>query len=360
MKKTLSKNAYLASDSMPWCVCLTLLGLAAAEDPAGSVLVRFEYTQTQMGVPVKMLLYAPDKATANRAADRAYARIAALNRLLSDYDPESELNRLSHADPAAGPVRVSNDLWRVLEPSQQLSKRSRGAFDVTVGPYVKLWRRARREKQMPAAEQLAQAREKVGYRLLTLDKKKQTAHLARPGMKLDLGGIAMGYAVDEALEVLKQNGVTRALIDGSGDIGASGPPPGEKGWKIGIAPLAADQPPSRDLLLAHAAVTTSGDAFQFVELDGKRYSHIIDPYSGLGLTRRSAVVVAARDCITADSLATAASVLGPEAGLKLVDETPGAAALFLSAAGDKTADMTGDAVNERQSTRFKDLDIRPR
>jgi thiamine biosynthesis lipoprotein len=155
-------------------------------------------------------------------------------------------------------------------------------------------------------------------------------------MRLDLGGIAAGYAVDEALRVLNAHGITRAMVNGSGDIGVSDPPPGVQGWRIGIAPLEKpDAAPSRYLLLSNAAVTTSGDAFQFVEIGGQRYSHIVDPRTGLGLTDRSSVTVVARDCITADSLATAVSVLGPEKGLELIEATPGAAALIfhLSAGG---------------------------
>ncbi len=159
---------------------------------------------------------------------------------------------------------------------------------------------------------------------------EQTATLTQPGMRLDLGGIGAGYAVDEALAVLREHGITRAMVNASGDIGVSDPPPGAAGWKIGIAPLEKpDGPPSRYLLLANAAVTTSGDAFQYVEIDGQRYSHIVDPKTGLGLTDRMSVTVVARDCITADSYATAVCVLGPQLGLKLIEDTPGAAALMV-------------------------------
>jgi len=227
-------------------------------------------------------------------------------------------------------VAVSDDLWTVLCRSQELSEASDGAFDVTVGPLVRLWRRARRMQALPKEELLAAARAATGYCNLELDERQHTAKLLLPDMRLDLGGIAMGYAVDEALGVLREQGVTRAIMDASGDIGASDPPPGETGWRVGIVPLdAVDGPPSRYVLLANAAVTNSGDAFQFVEIDGVRYSHIIDPQTGLGLTDRSSVTVLARDCLTADSLATAVSVLGPDCGMSLVEATPGAAAIVL-------------------------------
>lgn len=292
-------------------------------------MARFEFSQVQMGVPFKILLYAPSAAAAEKAATAAYSRVAELNRLMSDYDAASELSRLSAASPTREPISLSDDLWFVLDRSQKLAAASDGAFDITVGPYVRLWRRARREKQMPSDERLGEARAAVGYRNLELDAATHTAKLLRPQMRLDLGGIGAGYAVDEALAVLRKHGVDRALVDASGDVGVSGPPPGERGWRIGVAPLTPDGPPSKYLLLADAAVTTSGDAFQHVELGGHRYSHIVDPRTGLGLTDRSTVVVVAPDCITADSLATAVSVLGPAEGLKLIESTPDAAAWIL-------------------------------
>jgi thiamine biosynthesis lipoprotein len=307
------------------------VGVAATQ--AGEApLVRFQSTQPQMGVPFTIILYAADETTANGAFDAAFARIAQLNAVLSDYDPESELSRLSRGSPAARGVAVSDDLWHVLAASQDLAARTDGAFDVTVGPYVRLWRRSKRQKQLPADEQLAQARAAVGYKNLRLDEEHRTALLTAPNMRLDLGGIAMGYAVDEAIALLRQRGITRALVDASGDIGVSDPPPGKDGWTIRVVPLSADGTPTREIKLANAAVTTSGDAFQYVELGGKRYSHIVDPRTGLGLTDRTGVTVIAPDCITADSLATAASVLGPKAGLELVEATSGTAAFIVRAA----------------------------
>ncbi len=311
-----------------WGVLLVLSGnhdLWAAEPG----LERFEATRVEMGVPFKILLYAADKTAAKAAFDAAFARISQLDDLLSDYDPDSELSRLSAASPTKQPVSLGPDLWNVLERAQSLARRTDGAFDVTVGPYVRLWRRARRQKEMPSPERLAEARAAVGYQHLVLDSDARSAMLNVANMRLDLGGIATGYAVDEALKVLRAQGITRALIDASGDIAASDPPPGKPGWLVAIIPLAEAGSPTRDLLLANAAVTTSGDAFQHVVLDGRRYSHIVDPKTGWGLTTQTAVTVIARDCITVDSLATAASVLGPDAGLALIHEVPGAAGFIV-------------------------------
>jgi thiamine biosynthesis lipoprotein len=292
---------------------------------------RFEFTQIQMGMLFKVVLYAPDEDSANAAARAAYARIKQLNGIMSDYDPESELMRLCDTAGTGKEVPVSRDLLAILSHSLALSKKSDGSFDVTVGPVVRLWRKARRAKNLPDAGELAAARELVGYRNVRIDEEAGTVELLKKGMQLDLGGIAVGYAIDDVLQLLRDRGITSALVDGSGDIGVSDAPPGKAGWRIGIAPLDADQEPSRYVILKNAAVTTSGDAFQFVEFDGKRHSHIVDPKTGLGLVDHSSVTVLACNCRIADSYTKAVSVLGPRKGLALIDETPGAAAIVVRA-----------------------------
>jgi thiamine biosynthesis lipoprotein len=217
----------------------------------------------------------------------------------------------------------------VLEFSQRLSEKSTGAFDITIGPLTKLWRRARREKEFPREDLLAIACEATDYRALRLDRNARTAQLMKPNMRLDAGGIGMGYGVDEAFKVLKREGITSALIDASGDIGVSDAPPGEHGWRIGIESPSGEGPPTRYVLLKNYAITTSGDAFQAVELNGKRYSHVIDPRTGLGVIGRAAVTVIAPDCTTADSYTKPICVLGPDKGFKLIEATPGAAAFVM-------------------------------
>lgn len=309
-------------------------------------LARYEFTEAHMGAEIKLVLYAADEPIANRAARAAYDKIAALNKVLSDYDPQSELSLLNATAGSGRAVPISDDLWTVLRRSQQLAAATDGAFDVTVGPLVKAWRSARRTKTFPSDERLSRAQAAVGYHRLRLDPQTRTAELLTSGMLLDLGGIGMGYAADEALKVLRAHGIGSAMVDASGDIACADAPPDREGWRIGIAPLTESKgPPSRYVILKNAALTTSGDAFQFVELGGKRYSHIVDPQTGLGLTTRMSVTVVARDCTTADSVATAVSVLGPERGLKLVEQTPGAAALIVRA--------EADGVRTIQSARFR-------
>jgi thiamine biosynthesis lipoprotein len=272
-----------------------------------------------------------------------------LDQILSDYRPESELMALSRS--SGGPPRVlSDDLFRVLCRAREFAERTDGAFDPTVGPVIRLWRRARRERELPKVEQLSEALGRVGYAKLELDSAARTARLTMPRMQLDLGGIAKGFAADEAMAVLRQHGVPSALIAAAGDIVAGGAPPDQAGWRVGIAPWGADRPPEEFITLRDAAVSTSGDAEQFVDLGGTRYSHIIDPRTGKALTGRVAVTVIARDATTTDALATALCVLGAERGLPLADETPGAAARFMR--------QTERGIEQRQSMRFPVLSDR--
>jgi thiamine biosynthesis lipoprotein len=316
------------------CYVLVTVGATFASSDC-LALERYEASELHMGTKFTVVLYAADREAANRGFQAAFARIDQLDARLSDYRGDSELSRLSRpdagtqADGASQPQRVSDDLWRVLKHAQQLSGQTEGAFDVTVGPLTRLWRRARRRHAMPSDEQLAHARAAVGYKYLLLDEASQSVTLLRPNMRLDLGAIAKGYATDEALSCLRTCGIDRALVQGGGDMTIGLAPPQQRGWKVGVAPLEPTRRPSRFLWLEKCGIATSGDAWQFVQIEGRRYSHILDPRTGIGLIGQRSVTVVAPDGMTADSLATAASVLGPEKGLALIEQTAGASALFV-------------------------------
>jgi thiamine biosynthesis lipoprotein len=315
-------------------------GVATQPEPA-SQSERMSQTQRLMGVPWTIVVYAETVAAGQAAIAAGFAEVARLERILSDYDPESELSRLSALAPTADPQPVSADLWRVLERAVEFRDATDGAFDPTVGPLTSLWRQARRSGRLPLPEKLAAARAAVGPQTLRMVPDDRGVVLARPAMRLDLGGIGMGYAVDRAVEVLHRRGITSAMVDASGDIAVTAAPPGTSGWKIAVAPLpspgggTAPADPGEHLLLTHVAVTTSGDAFQAVEIGGQRYSHIVDPRTGLGVAGPAAVTVLAPDCTTADALATAASVLGPEKSAAVIAAMPGCAARFVSTAGGR-------------------------
>jgi thiamine biosynthesis lipoprotein len=311
------------------CILLVVGGCGRQKPADEGAPARIRETRRLMGVPWTITVYAGE-AAAHAAIAAAFAEISRLEGILSDYDPGSELSQLSAASPTSAPVAVGDDLWRVLSTAVAWRDRSGGAFDPTVGPLTTLWRQARRSGVMPRADKLAAARQAVGPDTLVLDVNRRTAMLVAPAMRLDLGGIGMGYAIDRGMEVLAERGIGSAMIDASGDIAVSGPPPGKAAWTIEVA--AGDGGDGRrpmTLELVDAAVTTSGDAFQAVEIDGVRYSHVVDPRTGLGVAGPAAVTVIAADCTTADAVATAANVLGPEAGLAFVETVPGAAARFV-------------------------------
>ena len=309
-------------------------------------LQRFEFTERHLGTLVELTLYAPTETVATEASKAVFARIGELNRILSDYNPESEMMQLCRTAGTGTKVEVSPELFEMLTRSISLSEATDGAFDVTISPVIKLWRAARKERKLPDPQQLAAARELVGWKNVKLDAKARTVELLRPGMLLDFGGIAKGFIAQQARDVLAKRELTRCLIAVAGDIAAGDPPPDKDCWKIGIAPL--DKPdglPSRLLRLKNCSVSTSGDAFQFVEINGVRYSHIVDPKTGLGLTQRSSVTVIASEGATADGLATAVTILGPEQGLKIIEQSKDTAALIVLAgdAGPSVRESPGFA-----------------
>ena len=303
-------------------ILLLMLGAGCAASGGEPALRRHEYAQLHMGVQARLIVYAPTEQAAATAARAAYARVAEIEDIASDYRPTSELMRLC-ARAGQGPVKVSEELFTLLAHAQELSRRSDGAFDVTIGPYVSLWRTALKTGQLPNPKALAEARTRVGWEKVKLDAERRTVELTTPGMRLDFGGIAKGYAGDEAIRVLRERGIGSALFEAGGDIVVSDAPPGEKGWTVEVVGSEAEN--SRMIEVANCGVSTSGDAEQFVEIDGTRYSHVVDPRTGLGLTQRYAATVVARDGITSDSLSTAASVMGKE-GRPLIKSYRGATA----------------------------------
>jgi thiamine biosynthesis lipoprotein len=303
---------------------LTFRPLSAAEPG----LERFEFESKHMGTTFRLVLYAADRSSAEAAAKAGFARVAELDGIMSDYKKDSELNRLcrAFATSVGEPVPVSVDHFRVLQKAEAMAKASDGTFDITVGPMVQLWRLARRTQQLPDAEALKVAKAKVGWQKVQLDPAKKTVRLLTPGMQLDLGGIGKGFAADEALSLLRDKlGLRRVLVAAAGDITCGDPPPGREAWSVDIAPIVKGQPP-RTLCLANRSVSTSGDLEQFVVIGGVRYSHVLDPRTGIGLTGQRSATVIAKNGTLADSLTKAVSVLPVEKAFKLVDGFEDAAA----------------------------------
>jgi thiamine biosynthesis lipoprotein len=303
-------------------VMLALPFAAANIGCGGASLRRFEYTRLCMGVKTRIVLYAHNDSTASDAASAAFDRIGQLDACMSDYRRDSELNRLcDHA--GSEPVNVSDDLFDVIATSLSVSRASDGAFDVSIAPVVALWRKARMTNALPDPQKLSEARELVDWRGIALDESNHTVELLKPGMRLDLGGIGKGYAAQQAIDVLKARGVNRCLVALAGDIAVGDPPPDARGWTIDIAlPKTA-----RSLLLSNAAVSTSGDAEQFTEVAGVRYSHIVDPRTGIGVTNQRQVTVIAPRGEIADAVSSAACVVEADRLDCLIEQFPGAAAI---------------------------------
>lgn len=307
-----------------------MLACALAVTSTASELQRFEAVEPHMGTLVRIMVYAPDVQAARAAISRGFARVRELDLVLSDYKPDSELSRLT-TSAVATPVAVSDDLFAVLEASQRLSKETDGAFDITQGPVVRLWREARRTGVVPAAQALADAQARTGWQKLLLDPARRTVQLAVAGMALDVGAIGKGYAASEALRAIEAAGVTSALVAISGDLAFSAAPPGRHGWRVGLLDVpAGDASMPHVLELTHAAVSTSGNREQYLDANGHRYSHVVDPASGMGLVDDVTVTVIAPQGLLADGLDTAASVLGPDEGLALIERHPTAAGLIVS------------------------------
>jgi thiamine biosynthesis lipoprotein len=289
----------------------------------------YEAVEPHMGTLVSIKLYAADEAQAQAAFRAAFDRIAQIDAALSDYLPHSELNRICR-DSVGRPVPVSDDLFEVASAAQRLARETDGGFDITSGALTHLWREARKRQRIPDTQDIEAARLRCGYRKLHLDAARHTVELDSPDMQLDVGGIAKGYAADQALAALSKLGIRSALVAASGDLAFTDAPPGERGWKIAVDAL--DHP----LSLTYAAVSTSGSSEQHLDAAGKRFSHIIDPKTGMGLTSDSSVTIVAKRGIDADAAATAVSVLGRNRGLAFIRRRPDLAGLIA------TKDNSGD------------------
>lgn len=269
-----------------------------------------------MGVQCRIVIYGQDRASTENAASAAFAEVARLDAIMSDYRPESEVSRLSRLE-AGRSLPISPELLDILSKAERVSAASDGVFDVTAGPVVELWRKGRGERRLPDGSEIERAMERVNWTWIVLHPERRSASLIRPGIKIDLGAIAKGYAAQRAVEVLRAVHNSRCMVALSGDIVVGDAPPGKPGWRI-------TTPGGERLTLANCGVSTSGDERQFIEINGIRNSHIIDPRTGLGAIapRPSCTVIAPRG-EWADALSTAGYLVGREGWAKLEREFPG-------------------------------------
>ena len=317
--------------------------------PAGRVDVD-SGTRLVMGTLAHIIAVAPDTQAATEAIDAAFEQLNSIEKLMSVHKADSEISRLNRS-AANDAVRVSKHTFEVLQKALEFSRLSAGAFDITVGPLVELWASAEVAGAVPSDGDLEKTRSLVGYEKLLLDANETRVRFAVEGMKLDLGGIAKGYAIDKAVEAMKLAGATGGMIDVGGDVRCFGAPPGDvEKWFIGLQDsrrsAEGNVSDGRLLMILHLpdmAVATSGDYRRFAVIDGKIYSHIIDTSTGLASDQLSSITIICPSATDADALTTAVSVMGKEKGLALIESLPDTEAILITAGPQYELFKTGGA-----------------
>ena len=294
-------------------------------------LSRFEFEHKAMGSLFRIVCYSNDEDRAITLSQTAFALIDSLNSIMSDYLSDSELNRLSSSAGTDQFIQVSIPLYDILAKSKYWSSQSNGAFDITIGSLTRLWRRAGRQQQIPDSLQIQAALQAVDFESIELDSSSRAVKLHHSGCLLDLGGIAKGYAIDKAFMIFQDAGISRVLVDGAGDIRVGDPPPGKEGWIISVESI-SNEP--TQMMISNVAIATSGDIYRYVMVGGIKYSHIIDPKTGYGVTIPRTVTVLAENATSADAMASIISVTGPKPGFNILKESGGISSLVVQVEED--------------------------
>jgi len=316
----------------------TLLLVAAGPSQTKNPLIH--KTKYIMGTVYEIAVYDESPARASAAIDKAFAEIVYLDEVLSNYKPESDLNRLNR-DGHFHPLQVPADLYHVIEESLWYSKISDGKFDITVAPLVDLWKAALRGERVPTAEEQTKARKCVGYEKVRLIPPDQV-EFESPCVRIDVGSIGKGYAVDRAVEILRASGIQNALIDaGQSSIYAMGAPPGQKAWEVHLRDPSNRVKPV--VMLSENSVSTSEQTPASL-LGNQTAGHIIDPENGQPLKTKYALSVVVKTATASDALSTTLLLLGPEKGKAIVKKLPEAAAVWISADGASATVSNGPEI----------------
>ena len=270
---------------------------------------KFSYSEMKMGSAFNLIIVSADSNKANHLARKSYELVDSLNHIFSNYDSSSELSKIN-ASAGLLPYKMSTAMLDLVQKSQYAYIQSKGAYDISIGPLSSLWRNARKAKLFPEASTVLATKKLVGLNQVKINKRLGTIFLPNANMQLDFGGIAKGYIAQWVINFLKANGIQQALVDAGGDIVMSGAPLNQQGWLIGVnLPETTDDLLNKKLQLSNCSVATSGDVYQFIEYKGVKYSHIINPLTGYGVTNLRNVTIIAKTGATADWLATACSIL---------------------------------------------------
>jgi len=270
---------------------------------------KFSYSEMKMGSPFNLIIVSADSNIAHHLARKSFELVDSLSHIFSNYDSSSELSKIN-ASAGFMPYKMSPAMLDLVQKSQDAYIQSKGAYDISIGPLSALWRYARKSKLFPEASTVLATKKLVGLGQVKINKRLGTIFLPSVGMQLDFGGIAKGYIAQWVINYLKANGIQEALADAGGDIVISGAPLDQKGWLIGVnLPETTDDLLNKKLQLSNCSVATSGDVYQYIEKQGIKYSHIINPLTGYGVTNLRNVTIIAKTGASADWLATACSIL---------------------------------------------------
>lgn len=260
-----------------------------------------------------------------KAIREAFEALKKVDALMSTYKEDSEISILNRE----GKAQVSEETLEVIEDAIKFSNLTDGAFDITCRPLINLWKKAKKEEKAPTEEEIEEAISLVGYQRIILEGNQ--IRLEKKGMQIDLGGIAKGYAVDKAIEALKKNNIKRALVNAGGDLYALGTDRQGEKWQIGVQDPREEDKIIDIIKVKDRAVATSGDYRRYFTLEGKRFSHIVNPKTGLTVQDvPMSVTIIGPDATTTDALSTGVFVLGPEEGMKLIESLPEVEGMIIS------------------------------
>ena len=325
-KKALSERALELKSALPKII--STLGLLSKVKPTqGNWTCREEAI---MGTSIRVELWHEEPAMGEAALDAVMEEMHRIDRAMSPFKPESELSRINR-EAAKAPVPISKEMFELVARSVEFSKLSEGAFDITFASVG--WLFDYRNGIKPTAEKITAALPGIDYRHIRLDRRQRTIQFARDGVRIDLGGIAKGYAVDNCVALLKARGVKEALVIAGGDSRVLGDKRGRP-WMIGIR-----DPRGKDTMVAmipvvDAAISTSGDYERYFEADGVRYHHILDPRTGISPTGMRSVTIVGPDATTTEGISKSVFIMGPERGIRFVESLPGIDAVIIDGDGN--------------------------
>ena len=291
----------------------------------------YQYSSQAMGTIVSVTIWTDNESAASKGAEAVFSQFNRIDSMMSSWVDTSELSMVNRS-AGSKPVRIGEELYKVIKTAQRISKRTNGAFDITVGAYKGLWKFGTdKDGTIPSSDQIKERLSKVGYKRLSLLPKRHVR--LRADTKITLGGIAKGYAIDEAVTSLREMGLVDFIIQAGGDMYAAGRR-GDRPWNLGIR----NPRGPRTSTIAVAPIkdmtfSTSGDYERFAIIDGVRYHHLLDPKTGMPAVRSQSVTVATKSALDADAWSTALFVMGPKKGMRLVKRTKNLEAVFISATG---------------------------